>query len=429
MTTIITTASCPDAGKTPEQLCAERSKRMQDAAQLKQPDRIPVYLRLGYMLAELAGITRQEMYEDLARTRSAMVEAALRFQPDCISGSEFAPAPSRALGDRSTKWPGYGMGPNGSFQFIEQEFMKAEDYDAFLEDASDWSIRVFLPRVFSELEGLAKLPPLAMAAFGYYGLIFNSPVFAAPGMERALHAVVKAGQLQLEWVQHLRATTKALVAVGVPPGGIGGVIIEAPFDFMSDTLRGMKGIFLDMRRCPEKLLAAEEKAERFQLQYAIAAASRGSGAKTAFLPLHRGSDGFMSIEQFERFYWPQLKRMLLKLIEEGITPIVYYEGVWDNRLRYLAELPKGKTIGYFQGTNLFEAKQVIGETMCIAGGMPVSMLAGASVEQVRAHTRKTCEVVGKGGGFIMTTSAGELEGCKPELVQAWVDATKEYGAY
>jgi uroporphyrinogen-III decarboxylase len=207
------------------------------------------------------------------------------------------------------------------------------------------------------------------------------------------------------------------------------VLVEAPFDFMSDTLRGMKGIFLDMRRCPEKLLAAEEKAARFQLEYAIAAAANMPEEKTAFFPLHRGSDGFMSLDQFERFYWPQLKRMLLRLIEEGITPIVFYEGIWDERLQYLTELPKGKTIGYFAGTDIFKAKEVVGNTMCIAGGMPASLLTGGTVQQVRERTRKVCEVAGKGGGFIMTSSTGELEGCKPELVQAWVDATREFGSY
>ena len=43
----------PDVGKTPEQLFAERSKRVQDAMQLKRPDRIPVILDASYMLAEM----------------------------------------------------------------------------------------------------------------------------------------------------------------------------------------------------------------------------------------------------------------------------------------------------------------------------------------------------------------------------------------
>ena len=207
-----------------------------------------------------------------------------------------------------------------------------------------------------------------------------------------------------------------------------GDAVEAPFDYMSDTLRGMRGIFLDMRRSPEKLLAAEEKVSQIQVEYAIAL-SKATGRKTAFFPLHRGSDGFISLPMFERFYWPQLKDMMLQLIDAGITPHVFYEGNWDKRLEYLAELPKGKTVGKFQQSDIFKVKEVLGDTMCILGGMPVTMLFSSDANQVREHTHKVCEEVGRGGGFIMTTDISEMEGCNPELIKAWVDATKEFGKY
>ena len=47
--------------------------------------------------------------------------------------------------------------------------MKAEEYDAFLEDPADWSIRVYLPRVFTSLKGLDILPPLGTKPSGYSG--------------------------------------------------------------------------------------------------------------------------------------------------------------------------------------------------------------------------------------------------------------------
>jgi uroporphyrinogen-III decarboxylase len=114
-----------------------------------------------------------------------------------------------------------------------------------------------------------------------------------------------------------------MATLGYPPLTMLSFIIEAPFDFMSDTLRGMRGIFLDMLRRPEKLLAAEDKVAGFQIDWAISA-SRALGIPYVFIPLHRGSDGFMSIPQFEKFYWPQLKDMMLKLVDAGITPWVYY---------------------------------------------------------------------------------------------------------
>ena len=226
--------------------------------------------------------------------------------------------------------------------------------------------------------------------------------------------------MQLAWLQKIKELVPRMAALGFPPNPlILGGSMAAPFDFMGDTLRGMRGIFADMRRCPEKLLEAEEKAGRMQTETAIARC-KARGANSVSIPLHRGSDGFISLPAFERFYWPQLKKMLLDLIEAGITPVVFWEGTWDQRLRYLAELPKGKTVGKFQQSDIFKVKEVLGDTMCIQGGMPVSMLLKSTAEEIREHTKKLCQVVGKGGGFIMSTDIGELEGCDPDLIQVWV---------
>ena len=106
-----------------------------------------------------------------------------------------------------------------------------------------------------------------------------------------------------------------------------------------------------------------------------------------------------------------------------------YEGTWDQRLKHLAELPKGKTAGLFQSSDIFKVKEIVGDTMCIVGGMRNSLLQAGSADEVRKFTIELCEKVGKGGGFIMSTTVGEMEGCKPELVKVWVDTTKEYGVY
>jgi uroporphyrinogen-III decarboxylase len=98
-------------------------------------------------------------------------------------------------------------------------------------------------------------------------------------------------------------------------------------------------------------------------------------------------------------------------------------------LKYLTELPKGKTVGWFQASDIFKVKEVVGDTLCIMGGMKDSLLQSGTTDEVRAYTRKVCEVVGKGGGFIMSTGVGEMEGSELELVRAWVNATREFGTY
>ena len=419
----------PDVSKSPQQLYAERSQRILAAIALKQPDRIPTFVTFGHLLADLEGITRQELYENPVAMQRALENACVRFQPDAVVGMFGGHAMSRALGDRMTKWPGYGLEPNESYQYLEAEFMKVEDYEAFLADPADWAIRTYLPRVFSELEPLRMLPPLGIANLGYYALGQYLPLLATPPFVRALQALTKGAEAQLEFVQQSSACSERLVQLGFPiaPFFTGGHL-SAPFDFIGDTLRGMRGVFSDMRRCPDKLLAAEEKVLPIMLEAALSAC-RARHSQYMFVPLHRGSVGFISLPNFERFYWPQLKRMLLTIIEAGITPAVIWEGAWDQRLKYLQELPKGKTIGLFQNSDIFKVKQVLGDSMCIVGGMPVSLLAAGSREEVWQYSKRLCQELGPGGGFIMSADIGELEGCKPDLIHTWLEATREFGVY
>jgi hypothetical protein len=412
--------------KTAEQLLAERTKRIKDAYALRVPDRVPIYLNFGYMLARLGGITYQQLERDPDRAQTLLEKYALYFEPDLVSGVGFSPLPSIALGDRQTRWPGYGLGPNGSFQFVEGEYMKAEEYDAFLDDPTDFTLRTFLPRAYGALEGFAQLPRLPIMLMGYPTLP-NIGVLADDQVAAAFDALLETSG----HIVRLRALRKSSVermeALGFPMSLRTGAFVTAPFDFLSDTLRGMRGIMLDMYRCPDKLLAAQEKVVPILVDYAVTSAQR-SGDSYCFIPLHRGSDGFMSLEQFETFYWPPLKAMLRGLIEGGLTPHVFYEGSYDQRLPYLRELPRGKTIGRFDRSDLFKVKEVLGDRMCIMAGFPVSLLRAGTPDQIRELTKELIEAVGRDGGFIMGPSSSMAE-ADPDLVKVWVEATKEYGAY
>ncbi len=414
--------------KTPAELLVERTKRMTDAYAMRIPDRVPIVLNFNYMLARLGGITNQELEEDHQKAQALLEKWAHFYEPDVAAGISFGfrPQPSLILGDRQTQWPGHGVDPMAPFQFVEGEYMKAEEYDAFIDDPTDFTLRKFLPRAFGALEALADLPRLAILLTGYSAVGITRAFSAAPVMA-AFEALARAGKQVEELGAAARASAKRMEALGFPTSLGTSALVSSPFDFLSDTLRGMRGIMLDMYRCPDKLLAAEEKVIPIAVDYAVAAARR-TGNRYCSVPLHRGSDGFMSIKQFETFYWPQLKAMLLGMIDGGVTPSVFWEGCYDGRLHYLRELPKGRVIGRFDRSNLFKVKEMLGDTMCIQAGFPVSLLQAGSPEQVRALTKELCEVVGKDGGFIMGTNSA-MNDCNAELVKAWVDATKEYGVY
>lgn len=418
--------------KTPEELLAERTQRLVDAYALRKPDRIPIRLNFGYMLARLGGITYQELDANPEKAQELLEKWSLYFEPDQAIGlGYFISAGSVTLGDRQTKWPGHGLPPNKPMQFIEGEYMKGEDYDEFLDDPTNFTLRIMLPRIYEKLEGLSHLPRLPILITGYPSFATLGGIMMDPVMVESLQALIKVAQFHAERFPMMRAHAQRMAALGFPTGigrGTGpGAFALAPFDFMSDTLRGMRGIFLDMHRRPEKLMAAQEKARRICAEAAIQAC-RATGSKFVFIPLHRGSDGFMSLSQFETFYWPPLKGLVMDLVAADIMPGLFYEGVWDQRLHYLRELPRAKTTGHFQATNIYKLKEVVGDVMCISGAFPSSLLQVGTPEKVREHTKLLCQVLGKDGGYIMGANSS-MDECDPNLVKVWVDATKEYGVY
>ncbi len=416
--------------ETAEDLLLARRKRLMDAYELKKPDRIPIRLNFGYMLARLGGITNRELDNNPEVAQQLLEKWAAYFAPDMASGlGFFVSAISILLGDRQTRWPGYGLPDNMPMQYVEGEYMKAEDYDDFLDDPTNFALRTLLPRTYEKLEGLAHLPRLSMLLTGYPSFGALAMTLSQPDLAASLEAVSRVAKLQSERVLQMRKGAERMNALGFPTGiGYGmGAFAVAPFDFMSDTLRGMRGIFLDMHRRADQLLAAEEKARRISAEAAIESC-RQTGGKFVFIPLHRGSDGFMSLKQFERFYWPQLKGLVNDLVDAGLMPALFYEGVWNERLHYLRELPKGRTTGHFQSTDILKLKEIAGDVLSISGCFPVSLLQVGPAEKVRLETRKHCEILGPGGGFIMAANSS-MDECDPHLVKVWVDATREYGVY
>ncbi len=52
-----------------------------------------------------------------------------------------------------------------------------------------------------------------------------------------------------------------------------------------------------------------------------------AGNPVVFILLHKGADGFMSDEQFETFYWPTLKALILGLATKDVCPFYFVRGL------------------------------------------------------------------------------------------------------
>jgi uroporphyrinogen-III decarboxylase len=92
-------------------------------------------------------------------------------------------------------------------------------------------------------------------------------------------------------------------------------------------------------------------------------------------------------------------------------------------------MPKGKAVYWFEKTDLFKAKDILGDRICLRGNVPASLLNVGTPEQVEAYCKRLIDVVGKGGGFMMDGATGIPDEAKPENVRAMVETTREYGVY
>jgi hypothetical protein len=417
-------------GKSSVELYNERKKRVDDAIALKVPDRVPIWFQdASFFPAKYTGITFKEAMYDSDKVFAAYKKTFLDFEPDFYFNPGHAlHTPGEALevmNCNQVVLPGQkGIPVNHSFQFVEDEYMTADEYDEFIDDPTAFTISKYLPRIYGTMKPLEALPPIKGLLLGYFGM----PLTAAlvnDDIVSAMESFCRAARLVQKHEAKASAFVDEMKTLGFPLGC--GAITLAPFDLIGDTLRGLRGILMDMYHYPDKLLAAIEKVTPLMIGSALDQ-SKASESRGVFIPLHKGSDGFMSLKQFETFYWPSLNKLILTLIDEGLTPCPFFEGIHTQRLEYYADLPKGKVLGFFDSTDIFKAKEIIGNTMCMSGFMPLSLLQTGTPDQVKAYSKKLIDVVGKDGGFIMGPKSA-MDETNPELVKVWFDFTKEYGVY
>ena len=411
-----------------EEAYKKRTRRLADAIQLKVPDRVPIAPLVTFFGANYAGITPEEVMYDLDKAYAAYKKTALDFEWD-TAFSHLIAFPGQwleAFDYKQLKWPGHGVPSNRTYQFIEGEYMKADEYDAFFEDPSDFLIRTYLPRVSGTLAPLQMLPPIRMVIPYYLGLMFMFGVAGAMGTASALESLVKA---IAEFGKHAASTAafgEEMAGLGFP--SIFGGMTQAPFDTIGDSLRGTQGIMLDMYRNPDKLQQALDLILRDAIQMGLISASVSS-SPTVFIPLHKGPMGFMSLEQFKTFYWPTLHKLMLALIDAGLVPMPFIEADYTDRLEIISDIPRGKAIYWFERTDIFKAKEVLGDRVCIKGNVPSALLCTGTPDEVKAYCKKLIDVVGKGGGLIVDGDIGIADEAKPENVRAMTDFVKEYGVY
>lgn len=415
--------------KTAQELYQERLKRFNDAVSLQKPDRVPIASLAAFFVTKYSGLTNKEAMYDYDKMANAWKESVRRLNWD-MSPPPFTIFPGplmEILGLKQFKWPGFDLPENLPYQYVEAEYMLADEYDKFLADPGDFTIRTIMPRMARALEPLGQIPPLHWFSGGYTLFMLGATLMGIPPIVQMMEAMKQAGAEATKWNAVQAKLVKELEEMGYPI--ITAFPCLAPFDWITDMLRGLRGIMLDMYRNPDKLLAAIDLLTPMWIESTIMAAQQ-TGNPRIFIPLHRGAGGFMSNEQFAKFYWPSLKKVILALLDADLTPMPFWEGDYTPRLEFLAELPKGKVLGHFDIVDLNKARKILGNTMCFWGNVPAQLLVTGTAQEVRDYVKKLIDTFSDTGGLIVDGAVdGVPPDSKPENVEAMTETVFEYGIY
>jgi hypothetical protein len=403
-----------------------RAQRLVDVFNLKEPDRVPVSLPLGDLPSLLNGVNAYTAMHDIKKVVDSCNKFNQKYSKELECWASPMATPARALEILDYKlyaWPGHGLATDApGYQFVEGEYMHADEYDDLIRDPSDFWLRTYLPRVFGIADSFALLPPLTdiiEIPTGQIGILAN------PRVKATFRKLLEAGD-ELENQARIVGPYMGMGPANGYPVFRGSFGI-APFDIIGDTLRGTTSIMKDMYRQPDKLLKALDVITDIHIQ-SILNSTFIRNAVTVFFPLHKGADGWMSQKQFDKFYFPSLKKVMDTLIKEGLICLLFAEGAYNTRLEAANVFPRGSVTWLFDQTDMARAKKILGSTCSIQGNVPSSLMVTGEPADVKAYCRKLIETCGPGGGYILAAGC-QAENPKLENLRAMLAAAKEYGVY
>ncbi|MHA1273141.1 MAG: uroporphyrinogen decarboxylase family protein [Promethearchaeota archaeon] len=389
-----------------KEIYEEKERRVLDAITMRRlPDRVPVAAGgLNFFPAKYVGITCAEYMFDFNKTRWAFLKTNDDFNFD-LTFPSFMLAIGRLVTASKLdlyKIPGRDLNVNASYQYNEHERLKPDEYDLFLKDGMKFAIETLLPRI-SEVFGMK---PLKRAAY----------------IMRTILEFFKFAKASSQ----ILAETKAHGHYNLMTGAA-----FPPFDLMSFILRDLKGLTRDMmkKKTREQLKELMERMEPW-LTRIFSEMPKLNGSNGIFFPSERAFS--LSPRQFEEFYWPTLKKMIISFVKDGNIPFLVWESDVTHLIHFLLELPKSisrRCCFMCDTSDIFEVNRILDGHMCIMGNVPLSTMCVGSPKDVEKYCEKMFAELKPGGGFINCSALGIPDEAKPENVRALIDYTFKHGYY
>jgi Uroporphyrinogen-III decarboxylase len=368
-------------------------ERIVASINLQPVDRVVCAPIIEQYAGQFAGITNKEYMWDWEKAMAATQKVWEAFpvwdsNAYMIHG-RYAPV-GQKCGPGRLKMPGKELEDNAQYQIVEYEAMTRDDYALVREKG-----------------------------FMEYRLTF---------LERA-HQMsrdeVAAAQKEMARLRQDEIDRSLARGQSMTWGAIMGTV---PFDNFS-MMRSIDKFYKDMFQMGgelEELLWIVNNAVVAGAEVAV----KALGINRVFVGAVRGAGQFISLKNFERFVWPQMKAMVDKMAEKNIVPILHCDADWTKNLEYFLELPKGKFILELDSaTDIFKAHDILKGHCAIKGDVSPALFTVASASELDEYAKKLLGTFRNGEGFLYSSGCNLPMNAKHENVKVFFDAVDKYGRY
>lgn len=371
-----------------EALYQERYNRIKNAIALEPVDQVPIAYMGTAFAPRWMGMTIAEYCANPESTARVNLEVSKRLDVDAVN---LAPA-GRITALLTAIWmsrlgvPGRDLPEDSLWQVREAEVMTPEDYDAILNMGWDAFYGSYLPRVIDPQE---------------FGMSMGQMMQITPGVQQQYR---DAG----------------IVIICDAP-----VSLNIPFEYLCGG-RSMQKFFLDLYRIPDKVKAAMDVIQEAEIAK-IKAAPPFGGIRGTWIGGWRAASALVAPRLWNKFVWPYIVEQVEACVAAGITPVLHWDQDWTRDLGRLKELPAKKCIMNPDGmTDMRKFRELAGDHMAMMGDIPASLLAAGTPDDVYAYVKDQVALF-EGRGLILCPGCDAPINTKPENMEAFVAAAREYG--
>ena len=369
--------------KSGKELYNERLERIRKAIALEPVDKIPVLGSGPAAYAAMSGVDLADYLEDMKLNCDVNLKFHVNHDLDGAQAHIFSPdvfprqwfskvcTPGRELPSRNELW-----------QVHEMEIIKQEDYDDLLKMGyAAWQKKILDER-FTDVEEREK---------PFYDY---APIAAQRYAEAGVPVIV-------------------------------GSIFESPFEVLCGG-RSLECFLMDdIFEIPELLddvFAEIHQTNMVNYEELLKSPAKPLGV---WVGGWRGTPTMLNREMFEHYSWRYMKEIAELCIRYDVIPIFHLDADWTPGLDVFKEIePKKAIMALDSKTDIYKAKEVVGDRMCIMGDVPAELFAFGDPQKVYDYAAKLIRDLGP-TGYIMCSGCDIPFNAKKENVEAMYQAVAD----